>query len=498
MSDFSRSRTADLYVHDWPDGLPPAEVARIAAAVIPTIGALHSVIGRHGELRPAAITIGREIELASATGALDQTALLNYAAPETFSGRAGTQADVYALGCTLFELLAGRPPFEGSVTEIVNQHLYQAPDFPADLPARWREILNGCLRKEPAQRWDLARVLEKLPAMPARDARPQPVEEPAPATERPRRTARRARPAAAASSTPLDHELKRHLHTHRERWGDGHRWQLFTRTVAPLAKTHGLTERRLIKRAQQLLPQVLREYESDARIIEAVTKWVHQRRPGRWSAIEWANFLDTLDPPDEARCGALRDALFTRLFPRAPKVTRLLELGDGIGHTLVYSPFDHATVLGVIGAFTDRAPQPSVMGIWHSIRPVTAREAAALGLCSPTDADEPMRVPGTLAIEMLETFRQRFPAEALRWPDLHELNSLMGERDTDTKKPARRPQSRTPSSKLGGLLKVVAQAATQYAVETARTSQTRWVDGAALHGTQRRTVTLISPVPVHP
>ena len=39
---------------------------------------------------------------------------LRYMAPERFRGEGDARADVYALGLTLYELLALRPPFESS------------------------------------------------------------------------------------------------------------------------------------------------------------------------------------------------------------------------------------------------------------------------------------------------------------------------------------------------------------------------------------------------
>ncbi|MBI5397492.1 MAG: protein kinase [Verrucomicrobia bacterium] len=82
-----------------------------------------------------------------------------YAAPEILRGEpvAGA-ADFYSLGITLYELLAGRPPFIGLTSdEWVRLHCESpprplrelAPQVPADLEA----FVNAALIKEPHQRW---------------------------------------------------------------------------------------------------------------------------------------------------------------------------------------------------------------------------------------------------------------------------------------------------------------------------------------------------------
>jgi serine/threonine protein kinase len=51
-----------------------------------------------------------------------------YASPEQFSGF-GTdiRSDLYSLGITLWEMLSGKPPFHGSVAELMDQHQHTAP-----------------------------------------------------------------------------------------------------------------------------------------------------------------------------------------------------------------------------------------------------------------------------------------------------------------------------------------------------------------------------------
>jgi serine/threonine-protein kinase len=63
---------------------------------------------------------------------------------------------VYALGVLAFQLLAGRLPYEGSITEIATKHLLDAPPTPSEFrrsipPAADAAILRA-LAKEPRQR----------------------------------------------------------------------------------------------------------------------------------------------------------------------------------------------------------------------------------------------------------------------------------------------------------------------------------------------------------
>ena len=79
-----------------------------------------------------------------------------YFAPEVVSGqRGGPAADVYAAGTSLFELLAGRPPFAGGPTAaIIWRHLDAEPLCPPAIPEPLWQLIAACLAKDPAQRPD--------------------------------------------------------------------------------------------------------------------------------------------------------------------------------------------------------------------------------------------------------------------------------------------------------------------------------------------------------
>jgi serine/threonine-protein kinase len=92
-----------------------------------------------------------------------------YMAPEQVLGQTVTvQADVYAFGILLFEVLTGLKPITGdSVEKIFNQILYQPinlePLKPPKFPAAVSALIEKCTAKQPAQRpAGLGVVVEEL------------------------------------------------------------------------------------------------------------------------------------------------------------------------------------------------------------------------------------------------------------------------------------------------------------------------------------------------
>jgi serine/threonine protein kinase/TolB-like protein len=80
-----------------------------------------------------------------------------YMSPEQARGQpVDRRADIWAFGCVLFEALAGRKPFDGpTLTDILVAVLEREPDWgslPAEVPARTRDLLERCLRKDPTRR----------------------------------------------------------------------------------------------------------------------------------------------------------------------------------------------------------------------------------------------------------------------------------------------------------------------------------------------------------
>ena len=84
---------------------------------------------------------------------------LNYLAPERIRGEAiDHRADIYALGCVLFECLTGSAPFTGtSEAAIIYGHLEEPPPrasaHRAGLPTALDEVIACALAKDPAERF---------------------------------------------------------------------------------------------------------------------------------------------------------------------------------------------------------------------------------------------------------------------------------------------------------------------------------------------------------
>ncbi|XXT20077.1 AAA family ATPase [Sorangium sp. So ce429] len=160
------------------------EFLSIAEAVARHVAAVHHKAIIHKDLNPANIVLDRQsgvvklidfgisTRLSRETVAFDHPSLVEgtpaYLSPEQ-TGRINQpldhRTDLYSLGCTFYELLTGRPPFEAAdLVELLHCHLARAHEPPhrrrPDVPLVISAIVAKLLAKNAADRYQSARGLQ--------------------------------------------------------------------------------------------------------------------------------------------------------------------------------------------------------------------------------------------------------------------------------------------------------------------------------------------------
>ena len=113
--------------------------------------------------RPVLVDFGVAVRGSGADGrtvldvASGQRGTVAYMAPEQIRGvGVDARTDIYALGCVMFEILSGRPPFRGTHAEVLRAHVHvEAPpiqQFAPDTPAELAELLAAMLHKDARMR----------------------------------------------------------------------------------------------------------------------------------------------------------------------------------------------------------------------------------------------------------------------------------------------------------------------------------------------------------
>lgn len=148
-----------------PNGMPAEEAQRWFRGIAAGVGCLHDHGIVHRDLKPANIFddhgfikvgdygLSKFISTSRRSGQTESVGTVHYMAPEIGRGVYGKEIDIYALGIILYEMLAGRVPFDGeSSQEIIMKHLTDNPDLSV-VPPPYREVIQRALRKDPAKRF---------------------------------------------------------------------------------------------------------------------------------------------------------------------------------------------------------------------------------------------------------------------------------------------------------------------------------------------------------
>jgi serine/threonine-protein kinase len=157
--------------------LPLAEAVSVGADLCAALAYAHSRAVIHRDIKPENVLFSAgkamlaDFGLARALSEGQRTITVAgmslgtpaYMSPEQAQGLEviDHRSDIYAIGCVLFEMLAGRPPFTGSgVGRIIQQHVQAPPpplrQFRPDAPERLEAMLQRAMAKDPDARFQSA------------------------------------------------------------------------------------------------------------------------------------------------------------------------------------------------------------------------------------------------------------------------------------------------------------------------------------------------------
>jgi tRNA A-37 threonylcarbamoyl transferase component Bud32 len=170
--------------------MPLVDAVQCAVRLCWALGAAHAAGIIHRDLKPSNVILAPDLELGHAPKLIDfglaklaaateghgltRTGQVvgtpKYMSPEQIAGKAvDPRSDMYSLGCLIYEMICGRPPFDGEDdVQVLYQQIHDSPQplrkFAPDVPEPLERAVARVLAKDPTQRYgsvaELARALE--------------------------------------------------------------------------------------------------------------------------------------------------------------------------------------------------------------------------------------------------------------------------------------------------------------------------------------------------
>jgi len=158
--------------------LDVSEAMRIATEVVSALRYAHAHKVLHRDIKPANIMLtgghavvmdfGIAKAMGGASSRLTATGMMvgtpAYMGPEHLDGKVDERSDVYAVGCMLYEMLAGNPPFTGPTAQaILLRHLTHPVPELRNIPRHVDLVVRRALEKNPDDRFqDMPTLLNEL------------------------------------------------------------------------------------------------------------------------------------------------------------------------------------------------------------------------------------------------------------------------------------------------------------------------------------------------
>jgi serine/threonine-protein kinase len=178
--------------------VPVEQAVSIAAQTCDALGAAHAAGIVHRDIKPSNILVSpagvvkvcdfglARLQRTAGEAALTRTGTVvgtcQYMAPEQATGEwVDGRSDLYAMGCVLYMMLVGAPPFNGATPiDVLDMHLHEPPvplrahrtDIPPDLQELVAELLAKDRADRPATAWAVRDRLMAIAGQPVATSNP--------------------------------------------------------------------------------------------------------------------------------------------------------------------------------------------------------------------------------------------------------------------------------------------------------------------------------------